>query len=154
MDCSPPGSSVHGVSHAGILGGLPFALSSGPSWASVWTWVSCIAGRFFTIWATREAPQFSSVQLFVTPWTAARQASLSITNSWSLLKLELAPRQCFAVLLSNPILSFPFHQHCMKVRHYSIFLPIFGVAKCDFFLYYGRWDIVYWLKDLHSPSVS
>ena len=36
---------------------------------------------------------FSSVQslscvwLFVTPWTAAHQASLSITNSWSLLKL-------------------------------------------------------------------
>ena len=36
--------------------------------------------------------QFSSVQslrrvqLFATPWTAARQASLSITNSWSLLK--------------------------------------------------------------------
>ena len=27
------------------------------------------------------------VQLFVTPWTAAGQASLSITNSWSLLKL-------------------------------------------------------------------
>ena len=37
--------------------------------------------------------QFSSVQLlshvrlFVTPWTTAHQASLSITNSWSLLKL-------------------------------------------------------------------
>ena len=29
----------------------------------------------------------SCVQLFVTPRTAARQASLSITNSWSLLKL-------------------------------------------------------------------
>ena len=29
----------------------------------------------------------SCVQLFVTPWTAARQASLSITTSWSLLKL-------------------------------------------------------------------
>ena len=29
----------------------------------------------------------SCVQLFVTPWTAACQASLSITNSWSLLKL-------------------------------------------------------------------
>ena len=26
----------------------------------------------------------SCVQLFATPWTAARQASLSITNSWSL----------------------------------------------------------------------
>ena len=37
--------------------------------------------------------EFSSVQslshvrLFATPWTAAHQASLSITNSWSLLKL-------------------------------------------------------------------
>ena len=29
----------------------------------------------------------SRVRLFVTPWTAAHQASLSITNSWSLLKL-------------------------------------------------------------------
>ena len=29
----------------------------------------------------------SHVQLFVTPWTAARQASLSTTISWSLLKL-------------------------------------------------------------------
>ena len=30
----------------------------------------------------------SCVRLFVTPWTAARQASLSITNSQSLLKLK------------------------------------------------------------------
>ena len=29
----------------------------------------------------------SRVQLFATPWTAARQASLSITNSWGLLRL-------------------------------------------------------------------
>ena len=29
----------------------------------------------------------SHVRLFATPWTAAHQASLSITNSWSLLKL-------------------------------------------------------------------
>ena len=41
----------------------------------------------------RKITQFSSVQslsriqLLATPWTAARQASLSITNSWSLLKL-------------------------------------------------------------------
>ena len=31
--------------------------------------------------------QFSHVQLLATPWIAARQASLSITNSWSSLKL-------------------------------------------------------------------
>ena len=40
---------------------------------------------------------FSRVQLFVTPWTAARQASLSITNSWSLLKLMSTE----SVMLSN-----------------------------------------------------
>ena len=33
------------------------------------------------------AQSFSHVQFFVTPWTVACQASLSITNSWSLLKL-------------------------------------------------------------------
>ena len=30
---------------------------------------------------------FSRVRRFAAPWTAAHQASLSITNSWSLLKL-------------------------------------------------------------------
>ena len=39
----------------------------------------------------------SHVQLFATPWTAAHQASLSITNSWSLLKLKSFE----SVMLSN-----------------------------------------------------
>ena len=36
---------------------------------------------------TGSVQWLSHVQLFVTPWTVARQASMSITNSWSLLKL-------------------------------------------------------------------
>ena len=44
----------------------------------------------------------SPVQLFVTPWTAARQASLSITNSWSLLKLH---RVSDAIQPSHPLSS-------------------------------------------------
>ena len=39
------------------------------------------------LWSLSSVQSFSRVQLFVTPWTAARQASLSITNSQSLLKL-------------------------------------------------------------------
>ena len=35
----------------------------------------------------QSVQSLSHVQLFVTPWTAAHPASLSITNSWSLLKL-------------------------------------------------------------------
>ena len=36
----------------------------------------------------RSVHSLSHVQLFATPWTTARQASLSIANSWSLLKLK------------------------------------------------------------------
>ena len=47
----------------------------------------------------------SHVQLFATPWTAARQASLSITNSWSLLKLmsieSVMPFNCPLLCLSS-----------------------------------------------------
>ena len=45
------------------------------------------------LWPSPDSLHFSSVQslshvwVFVSPWTAAHQASLSITNSWSLLKL-------------------------------------------------------------------
>jgi len=39
------------------------------------------------IWHIVSVQSLSRVQLFATPWTAARQASLSIINSWSLLKL-------------------------------------------------------------------
>ena len=55
MDCSPPGSSVHGILQARILESVAISFSRGSSRPRDWTWVSCIAGRFFTIWASREA---------------------------------------------------------------------------------------------------
>ena len=42
---------------------------------------------FSLVLYTSSVQLLSSVQLFANPWTAAHQASLSITNSWSLLKL-------------------------------------------------------------------
>ena len=55
MDCSPPGSSVHGIFQAGILEWVATPLSRGSSRPRDWPQVSCIAGPFFTIWATKEA---------------------------------------------------------------------------------------------------
>ena len=55
MDCSPPGSSVHGISQARILEWVAISFSRGCSWPSDRTRVSSIAGRHFTIWATRES---------------------------------------------------------------------------------------------------
>ena len=54
MDCSPPGSSIHGILQARILEWLVIPLSRGSSQSRDWTRVSCIVGKFFTIWATRE----------------------------------------------------------------------------------------------------
>ena len=45
------------------------------------------SSRFPEVGFLGSVQLLSCVQLFVTPWTAARQASLSITNSRSLLKL-------------------------------------------------------------------
>ena len=55
MECSPPDSSVHGISQARILEWVTISFSKGSSQPRDQTWVSCIAGRFFTVWATREA---------------------------------------------------------------------------------------------------
>ena len=111
MDCSLPGSSVHGILQARTLEWVAISFTRGSSQLRDRTQVFYIAGRFFTHWATLHMPlpnsadmgdlssqypkcisipvalvQFSSVQslshvrLFATPWIAARQASLSITN--------------------------------------------------------------------------
>ena len=48
MDCSLPGSSVHGVSQARILEQVAISFSRGSSQLRDRTWVSCLAGGFFT----------------------------------------------------------------------------------------------------------
>ena len=68
-----------------------------PPTAQAGCWEGCRRGEqaliLFRLCYRERHQQFSSihslshVRLFVTPWTAARQASLSITNSRSLLKL-------------------------------------------------------------------
>ena len=49
MDCSPPGSSVHGILQARILEWVAIPFSRRSSWSMDWTHVSCIAGRFFSL---------------------------------------------------------------------------------------------------------
>ena len=53
MDCSLPGSLVHGIFQARILKWVAISFSRGSSWPRDRTQVSCIVGRHFTIWATR-----------------------------------------------------------------------------------------------------
>ena len=55
MDYNLPDSSVHGILQVRILQWIAVPFSRGPSWPRNGIQVSCIAGRFFTIWAIREA---------------------------------------------------------------------------------------------------
>ena len=67
--------------------------TSGSRWGITLSWLSRSIRPFLYSSSVYFSFQFSSVnslshvRLFVAPWTAAHQASLSITNSWSLLKL-------------------------------------------------------------------
>ena len=72
VDCWLPDSSVHGILQARILEWVAIPFSWGSFWPRDWNWVSHIAGRFFTICATKDMNdksnssckriQFSSVQ--------------------------------------------------------------------------------------------
>ena len=55
MNCSPPGSSVHGILQARIVEWVAMPSSRGSFQPKDRTQVSHIVGRFFTIGATREA---------------------------------------------------------------------------------------------------
>ena len=55
MDCSPPGSSVHGIFQARTLQWVAIPFSRGPSQPRDRTWASYVTGPFFTMGVTREA---------------------------------------------------------------------------------------------------
>ena len=108
MDCSPPGSSLHGILQARILEWVAMRTSRdlpNPGIEPTSLKSPALTGGFFTTSITWEAPiwnsvcmlsHFSCVQLFVTPWTVACQAPLSMGFSrqkfWSGLPFPLTWR--------------------------------------------------------------
>ena len=75
MDCSPPGSTVHGIwsanSKARTLEWVAIPSSRGSPWLRNWTRISLTAGGFFTFWGTREAQNAEklSLKLFAPSFT-------------------------------------------------------------------------------------
>ena len=118
MDCSPPGFSVHAVFQGRTLEWVAISSAGGSSWprdqAQV-SCVSCVGGRIFTeppgkpIHCFRSDQSLSRVRLFATPWIAARQASLSITNSRSSLRLTSIESVMLSshLILCRPLLLLP-----------------------------------------------
>ena len=65
MDCSLPGSSVHGIFQAMVLEWIAISFSSRSSQPRDGTQVSHIVDRRFTVWATREVLHFWNTSLFL-----------------------------------------------------------------------------------------
>ena len=97
MDCNPPGSSVHGDSPGKNTGVGCHALFQGifSTQESHWGLLPCrqipyqLSYQGSLCWFVQfsSVQSFSRIRLFAITLTTARQASLSITNSRSLLKL-------------------------------------------------------------------
>ena len=94
------------------------------------------------IWGSLSSVQLlSRVQLFATPWTAARQASLSITNSWSLLKFM----SITSVMPSNHLIL------CCPLLLLSSILPSIRVFSSESALHI-RWPKYWSFSFSISPS--
>ena len=92
----------------------------------------------------RVFTQFSSVQslsrvwLFATPWIAARQASLSITNSRSLLKCMSIDRWCHPAISSSLV---PFS--CPQCLYYLFpVLTVFFCLLVTHHVHYGEQQVI------------
>ena len=87
MNCSLPGSSVCGIFQARTLEWVAISSSRGSSWPRDWTRVSCIAGRFFTVLATRKARHiynWASFPLWLSHCILSRAVSICILDTfWS-----------------------------------------------------------------------
>ena len=83
-----------------------------PAWITVLTTLyridSTINLGWLFLWLS-SVQSFSCVRLFATPWTAACQVSLSITNSWSLPKLMSTESVISSnhLILCHPLLLLP-----------------------------------------------
>ena len=93
MDCSPPGSPVHGILQERTLEWVSILSSMGSSQSRDQTQVSSTAGRFFTIWATREA-RHHILQLF-NPQQKARLH----TGQWPNINIKLSEKSLEGIAL-------------------------------------------------------
>ena len=115
MDCSPLGSSIHGIFQATIVEWVDISFSRGSSPSRYQTRISCTDRQIPYYWEPPGKPsrvvvvqRLCHVQFFATPRTAACQASLSFTTSLSLLKLmSIEPVMPFNHLILYPLSSFP-----------------------------------------------
>ena len=94
----------------------------------------CSSGGYDSLYMLSSVQLLSRVRLFATPWTAARQASLSTTNSRSLLRLMAIESVMLAnrIILCHPLLLPPSIFPSIRVFSHEQVLCIRWPKYCSF----------------------
>ena len=119
--CDPMDHTVHGIFQTRILKWVAFPFSRESSQPRDWTQISCIAGRFFTSWAPREAQEYWSGYSIPSPvdlpdprikrGSPALQAVFAYTGMYP---LEHVLFPSFLLLMLNKVLFIPLWQKKKK----------------------------------------
>ena len=106
MDCSLPGSFVHGILQAKILAWVAIPFPRASSQPRDWSQVSHIAGRFFTFWASRKTH-------FLPTWCQRQYPQISWLNKCQFLQVDSEAAStlwsqitwlCYSVLTQDVVL--------------------------------------------------
>ena len=130
MDCSTPGFTVHGILQAGRLEWVACPFSRGSSRPGNRTQVSCIAGRFFTSWATREARNISLIYSLLktckiqksSEKTTKTMHNPSIQKHRQMLIVGVFPPQSFSVTYTHIFLLLNHMVYGIHLQSYSFTL--------------------------------
>ena len=128
MDCSLPGSSVHRILKARILDRIAISFSKESSQSRDWTWITCIASRFFTVWATREILRYQhftsrvKVIMLIEELWLQRNWEM-IHNAWRLSEfwVKMKSMGCFSDQGDCVVTSVAVYVYA-HIEHVSVFL--------------------------------
>ena len=124
VDCSPPGSSVHGILRASILEWVPTPFSRGFSGPRDQTHVSCTAGRFFT---TEPLGKPSTLRTDANIGSAKKFVQVSVPSYGKTI----------ANILAGPI----FWTHYPKYNHFPLELLLCNIGQLNSFYYLPTLEI-------------
>ena len=103
--CSLPGSSVHRILQERIQVWVAICVPKGSSWPRDRIQVCCIAGRFFTVWATREVcNQGHELICNVVTWSCDLceinygRLEISSLKNWCILRIDCLSKLCLSLI--------------------------------------------------------
>ena len=120
IDCSPPGSSIHGIFQARVLEWAAISFSRESSRPRDWTRVSRIVDRHFTVWATREVPG-SNIRKEINIIILKAEFTISILRIFKITIIKEITNE-----MRCPLVLFPLF---FSVKTYEIYLDLRSTQK-------------------------